>query len=127
MPVQRNSTHHTADLPADALPGSGGPARPVPGNRAATSVRTRTGSVWVGVCVGALVLVALLVFMLQNTEPVDVSFLGMTGTAPLALVLLIAGLGVGIIALVVGSLRIGQLRRRVRAERRPAATPPPTL
>jgi uncharacterized integral membrane protein len=73
------------------------------------------------VCVGAVVLVALVVFMLQNTAPVEVSFLAMTGTAPLALVLLIAGLGVGVVALVVGSLRIGQLRRRLRAGSRDAA------
>jgi uncharacterized integral membrane protein len=73
---------------------------------------TRTSAAWFGVCVGVLVLVALVVFMLQNTGPVAVSFLGMTGTAPLALALLIAGLGVGIVVLVFASLRIGQLRRR---------------
>jgi len=73
---------------------------------------TRTSAAWFGICVGVLVLVALVVFMLQNTGPVAVSFLGMTGTAPLALTLLIAGLGVGIVVLVFASLRIGQLRRR---------------
>lgn len=85
----------------------------------ATPARTRTSAAWVGVCVGALVLIALVVFMLQNTTPVEVTFLGLVGTAPLALVLLIAGLGVGLVALVVGSLRIGQLRRRIRADRQP--------
>ena len=78
---------------------------------------TRTGSAWVGICVGALVCAALIVFMLQNTKPVQVTFLGLSGTAPLALTLLIAGVGVGGIALVIGSLRIGQLRRRIAAER----------
>ncbi|HEY3436874.1 MAG TPA: LapA family protein [Actinotalea sp.] len=70
-----------------------------------------------GICIGALVCAALIIFMLQNTDPVEVTFLGMSGTAPLALTLLIAGVGVGGIALVIGSLRIGQLRRRIAAER----------
>ena len=58
-------------------------------------------------------LVALIVFMLQNTQLVLVSFLGMQGTVPLAVALLIAGVGVGIIALIIGSVRIAQLRRRL--------------
>ena len=76
--------------------------------------RSRAGGVWVGSCVAALVLVALIIFMLQNTQPVLVSFLGMQGSVPLAVALLIAGVGVGIIALVIGTIRIAQLRRRVR-------------
>lgn len=75
--------------------------------------RSRAGAVWVGLCVAALVLVALVVFMLQNTQTVLVSFLGWQGSVPLALALLIAGIGVGIVALVVGTLRIHQLRRRL--------------
>ncbi|WP_454049860.1 DUF1049 domain-containing protein [Cellulomonas sp. Marseille-Q8402] len=60
-----------------------------------------------------LLLIALVVFMLQNTGPVAVSFLGMSGTAPLALALLISGLAVGLVVLMSGALRIGQLRRRM--------------
>jgi uncharacterized integral membrane protein len=80
---------------------------------------TRAGGTWVAICVGAVVLVALVVFMLQNTQDVVVSFLGWQGSVPLALALLIAGLGVALIALVVGTIRIGQLRHRVtRAAKR---------
>jgi len=75
---------------------------------------TRTSAAWAGIAVGAAVLVLLIVFMLQNTVPVDVFFLGLHATAPLALTLLIAGLGFAVVTLVVGSLRIGQLRRRIR-------------
>lgn len=82
--------------------------------------RTRAGAAWVGITVGALVLVLLIVFMLQNTAPVEVQFLGLRGSAPLALTLLIAGVGVGIVALVVGTVRITQLRHRIDADRRPA-------
>ncbi|WP_263118608.1 lipopolysaccharide assembly protein LapA domain-containing protein [Cellulomonas sp. RIT-PI-Y] len=129
MPVPSRTTRQPGQTgydPADPIAevaspgGSAGTGRQ---DRLDRPARTRTGSAWVGICVGALVLVALVVFMLQNTEPVDVTFLGMTGTAPLALVLLVAGLGVGVVALVVGALRIGQLRRRLRAGRRPTAAP----
>jgi putative membrane protein len=74
---------------------------------------TRTGATWVGIAVGAVVLVLLIIFLLQNTVPVEVAFLGLQGTAPLAVMLLIAGVGFAIVTLVVGSLRIGQLRRRI--------------
>lgn len=92
--IHRTSTHRTSTHPVKVA-------------------RSRAGGVWVGSCVAALVLVALIIFMLQNTQPVLVSFLGMQGTVPLAVALLIAGVGVGIIALVVGSIRIAQLRRRI--------------
>ena len=75
--------------------------------------RARVGGVWFGSCVAALLLAALIVFVLQNTQPVLVSFLGMQGTVPLAVALLIAGVGVGVIALIVGTVRIAQLRRRM--------------
>ena len=80
--------------------------------------RSRAGAAWVGICVAALVLIALIVFMLQNTEPVRVTFLSMQGSVPLAIALLIAGVGVGLVALVIGTIRIGQLRRRLSHERK---------
>src|SRR5690349_24450625 len=42
--------------------------------------RSRTSTVWIGVIVFAVVLVVLLIFVLQNTQPVEVSFLGFSGT-----------------------------------------------
>jgi uncharacterized integral membrane protein len=76
------------------------------------------GAACVGISVAAIGLVALIVFMLQNTQPVLISFFTLEGTVPLALALLIAGVGVGVVALVIGSMRIGQLRRRLNQERR---------
>lgn len=87
---------------------------------AAPTRRTRAGAAWVGICLGALVLVALIIFMLQNTGTVEVAFLGMRGTAPLAVTLLIAGVGVGIVALVIGTWRISQLRHRLGVDRKAA-------
>jgi uncharacterized integral membrane protein len=56
--------------------------------------------------------VVLLVFMLQNTRDVEVTFLWMHGTLPLTLALLIAGVGMAILAMVVGVVRLTRRDRR---------------
>ncbi|HEY4631493.1 MAG TPA: hypothetical protein VIG96_09340, partial [Blastococcus sp.] len=53
--------------------------------RATASARQRTGRVWGGVCAAALIMVALIIFMVQNTHTVQVTFLGLTGSTSLAL------------------------------------------
>ena len=78
--------------------------------------RTRTGAAWFGICAAALGFVALIVFMMQNTRNVEVTFLWMHGTLPLALALLIAGVGVAILTMVVGAARMTQLRRLFRRQ-----------
>ena len=75
---------------------------------------TRVGRLWFGVCAAAATLMVLVVFMLQNTRSVEVSFLWMHGSLPLALGLLIAGVGSAIAVIVIGTARITQLRRRIR-------------
>jgi uncharacterized integral membrane protein len=71
----------------------------------------------VGVCAAALITVALIIFMIQNTRTVQVNFLGMTGSTSLALMLLIAAVGGILLTLLVGSVRIIQLRHAVRRRR----------
>ncbi len=76
--------------------------------------RTRVSSVWIGVVVAGLVLVLLLVFILQNTKSVRISFFTATGDMPLGVALLLAAVGGLLLAGVVASLRIWQLRHRVK-------------
>ena len=83
---------------------------------------SRTGRTWVGVVALAIVLIRLIVFILQNTRSVTVSFLGWEGSAPLAVALLIAAVAGLVIAAVAGSLRIVQLQTRVRRERKRSET-----
>lgn len=78
--------------------------------------RTRASAAWLGACLAAAVLAVLLVFILQNTSSVRVSFLWMNGSAPLAIVLLIAGVGASLVTMMVGAARITQLRRRIRRQ-----------
>jgi uncharacterized integral membrane protein len=66
----------------------------------------------------AVLLLLLVIFIAQNTQSVQVSFLGWNGRAPLAVALLIASVVGIVLAAVAGTLRIVQLRRRVRRDRR---------
>lgn len=68
--------------------------------------RTRTGMAWVSVCVAALIGIALIVFLAQNTRRVQVSFLWMSTETPLAIALLIAAVGSIMLTLILGTARI---------------------
>ena len=63
---------------------------------------------------GYLLLLLLAVFILQNTQKVEVSFLGWNGHAPLAATLLLAAVAGSVVVATAGLLRILQLRRRVK-------------
>lgn len=75
---------------------------------------SRTGAMWAAVAALALLLIMLTVFIVQNTDEARVSFFGWEGTAPMAAVLLIAATSGMLLVLIAGTLRIWQLRRRVR-------------
>lgn len=79
---------------------------------------TRTSVAWAGVWAAALVSIAFIVFMLQNTTATQVSFLGLHGTLPLAVAMLIAMISGILFTLVLGTARITQLRRLARPRRR---------
>jgi uncharacterized integral membrane protein len=93
-----------------------------PGNEQATDRSSaadplrasRTSRLWVGVGALALILVLLIIFIAQNTQSVEVSFLGWDGHPPLAIALLIAAVAGLALAGTAGALRIWQLHRRVR-------------
>ena len=119
--------HRIRRTPVDEKPAPasytapGGPAptdqpRPEPARRAASP--TRTSVAWAGVWTAAIVAIAFIVFMLQNTTGVRVSFLGMNGELPLAVALLIAMVAGVVLTLILGTARITQLRRLARRRTR---------
>lgn len=65
-----------------------------------------------------LLLILLIVFMLQNSTKVEVHFLGVTGTIPLGMALLMAAVGGGIVVGIAGVARVTQLRMNARRTRR---------
>lgn len=79
---------------------------------------SRAGRAWVAVVALGVVLVLLIVFIAQNTQKVTVRFLGWEGQTPLAVGLLIAAVAGLFLAAVAGTMRIWQLRRRVRRDRK---------
>ena len=79
---------------------------------------SRTSGFWLAVAALGIVFVLLVIFIAQNTRDTTVSFLAWDGEVPVAVALLIATAAGLFLATVAGSLRILQLRRRVRRDRR---------
>ncbi len=79
---------------------------------------SRTSGFWIGVAALGLVLVLLIIFIAQNTRDTTVTFLAWEREAPLAVAILVAAVAGLFLATVAGSLRILQLRRRVKRGRR---------
>jgi uncharacterized integral membrane protein len=80
--------------------------------------RTRTGAAWVGLTTAALIALALIVFLAQNTRTTEIAFLWMTARTSLAVALLVAAVGSALIILILGTARITQLRRLARHPQR---------
>jgi uncharacterized integral membrane protein len=78
--------------------------------------QSKTSALWLIVVGLGLVLTLLVILILQNTQEVRVSFLWWDGTPPLAAALLIAAAGGILLTAIAGSLRILQLRRRVKRQ-----------
>ena len=128
MSEQTNPASSTGASSAPAAGSTGGAPATTPATGSSTSTTpskgkgkdplrgSRASGAWVFVVVLVLLLALLAIFVLQNTQDVEVSFLTWTGTAPLAATLLIATAAGLLIAVMAGSLRILQLRRRVKKE-----------
>ena len=99
------------ESPRDAIPSESAPSRAETVPPASTR-RSRISGTWVGVIIATLVLALLLVFILQNTKRVKISYFAAHGAMPLGVALLLAAIGGVLFAAMVGSLRIWQLRHR---------------
>jgi uncharacterized integral membrane protein len=100
------STPPPADAPATTPPPAAQPARPL--------ARTRTSAAFKALVGGVVVLILLLVFILENTRRVEISYFGATGRLPLGVALLLAAVGGAALAALVGAARILQLRRHAK-------------
>ncbi|GGF39860.1 hypothetical protein GCM10007298_39490 [Williamsia phyllosphaerae] len=75
---------------------------------------TRTKSAWVGVIVGAIILILLLVFIVQNLDSRSIQLFFWEVNLPQGVSLLIAAIAGALITAVVGGARMFQIRRAVR-------------
>src|SRR5437870_7374716 len=107
-------TPHDEPLPVPDTDVSG----PLPGER-----RTRLSGAWTAIVVGLVALVVILVFILQNQQGVEVTFLMFSGRLPLAVALLFALLLGAIVVFAFGAARILQLRMVAGRARRKGSSP----
>jgi len=75
---------------------------------------TRISRAWMAILPALIVLVVILVFILQNSRDVTVSFFSASGTLPLSVALLGAASLGALLVLALGSARMLQLRRQFR-------------
>jgi uncharacterized integral membrane protein len=123
MSAERPAAGGPEPAPADSsLPpepeAAGAPADAEPTLPEHTIEPTRTSMVWTMVGIGVVLLVAILVFILQNGQRVRVRFLMVDGTLQLGVALLFAALLGALLVLVTGAARVLQLRVVARRHRR---------
>ncbi|WP_395726130.1 lipopolysaccharide assembly LapA domain-containing protein [Nakamurella sp.] len=80
----------------------------------ATKKHSRTGAAWVALVVAAIVMIFLLIFIVQNSDPVQVRYFGFEGTLSLGVAMLFAAIAGALTAGLLGTVRILQLRARAR-------------
>ena len=90
----------------------------LPGER-----RTRLSGAWTAIVIGLVALVVILVFILQNQQSVEVTFLVFKGHLPLAVALLFALILGAVIVVAFGAARILQLRMVAGRARRKGPSP----
>ena len=104
-------------LPASSANGSSPPPEPTPQPKR-KPMRTRISSIRTALIAGALLLVVVLIFIIQNAHAVNISFLGAHLSLPLAVALLLAAIAGALIMAAAGTARITQLRQVMRRDRR---------
>jgi uncharacterized integral membrane protein len=106
--------------PSSVYPEEGVAPPPEQGTAPATSAppaatqppvqRTRAASFWVSVVVTALLFIALIIFLAQNSHQISIHFLGWSGHVSEAVALLIAAVCGALLVAIPASIRIVQLR-----------------
>lgn len=81
--------------------------------------RTKVSGLWVGLTVAAIVLLVLLVFIIENSQSVDIGFFGAHLHVSLGVAMLLAAVGGILLVAIPGYGRIIQLRRVLRKGTKP--------
>lgn len=75
---------------------------------------TRAAALWSSLFAGFLILIVLLIFITQNTESAQFTFLGWHWSLPLGVAILAAAVAGGLLTVAAGTVRIFQLRRAAK-------------
>lgn len=76
--------------------------------------RSLAGTIWVAVVVFAIILIALLIFIVQNSQEVSIHFVTARGHLSLAVAMLFAAVAGVLLVAIPSGLRVLQLRRSHR-------------
>jgi lipopolysaccharide assembly protein A len=79
---------------------------------------TRISGMRAGLIAGIAVLIVVMIFIIQNTHAVNITFLGAHLHLSLAVALLLAAIAGALVMAAAGTARITQLRRTMRRNRR---------
>ena len=85
--------------------------------RAGAPTRTRLSSTWTLAALGAVILLLLLVFILQNMQRENLEFLWFDFRLPMGVALLLAGVIGALLAVLLAASRLLQLRLAARRQR----------
>ena len=90
------------------------PARPAKGPKQPSAVKgSFAGGTWIALIAGALLLIVLLVFIMQNQNQVDLVLFAWNFRFPAGIGFLLAAIGGALIMALVGGVRMFQLRRQI--------------
>ena len=119
-PTATQSTVRPVERETDRMPG--GTAGAAPTRTSATPKggpgRTKIGGAWIGLILGAVVLVFLLIFILQNLDPARVQFLGLQAELPLGIWMLFSAVAGVLLLAIPGLGPMIQWRRASKGTRR---------
>ena len=105
-----------AGSPPEQLSTTSAPPAGAPQPAKAKPPRTRTSTAFSGLVAGAIVLILLLIFILENTQSVKISYLGASGHVVLGVALLLAAVGGALLVGILGAARIAQVRRHAKRD-----------
>lgn len=118
------ATYEDSAPPAITTPDSGDHSAPDPeavrdtrppaGKSPDGIAHTRAAATWTGLVVGAIVLIILLIFILQNLDSVPVSIFVWTFELPLGVGMLLAAIAGALVMALAGGVRILQIRRAAK-------------
>ena len=116
-PTRAQPTVRPVERETDRMPGGTAPTRTSAAPKR-TPGRTRIGGAWIGLILGAVVLIFLLIFIVQNLDPARVQFLGLEAELPLGVWMLFAAIAGVLLLAIPGLGRMIQWRRASKGTRR---------
>jgi uncharacterized integral membrane protein len=108
----------TSTVPPPSANGSAPPPPAAAQAPRAGRLHTRISGLRTGLIAGFAILIVVMIFIIQNTHAVNISFLGAHLHLSLAVALLLAAIAGALLMAAAGTARITQLRRIMRRDRR---------